>query len=153
MPNPPSPFDKFIDSLLTGLQDAAKDFVKDVNTQAKRNLREMDRVLGGNTYKATPVQDKKRPPGARKKAQDQTQAPPPPGPPPKPQKTLYDALEVSRTASQETISAAFRSLSARFHPDNQKTGNGEKYKAITAAWSVLKDPIKRKEYDRKVGLL
>ncbi len=66
--------------------------------------------------------------------------------------TLYDDLEVSRAASHETISAAFRSLSQRFHPDvNKGKEAGERMRRITAAWSVLKDKKLREKYDRSLA--
>lgn len=144
MPNPPkSPLDTFIDNLITGLTDAAegasREFLKDVNREAKRVLRQANRATTVGPRRNTRAHTGPEAPPRRQQAQP-------------PQSVLYDALEVSTKASQETISAAFRSLSARYHPDNQGTGNAEKYKAITAAWSVLKDPAKRKAYDRSIGL-
>ncbi len=139
---PQSTFDKFLQHLVSGLEDAATDFLKDVNKQARRNLQAAERAS-----RVIP-KSKKRPQGS-------SQAVPPASPRMKevrPSPTAYDVLEVSPKASPETVSAAFRSLSARFHPDNKKTGNEAKYKDITAAWSVLKDPTKRKEYNRKHGL-
>jgi curved DNA-binding protein CbpA len=70
--------------------------------------------------------------------------------PPKPRRiTAYDVLEVSPQASQETITAAYKSLSKRFHPDVCKGGE-EKMKGITAAYQIVGDPKKRKEYDRQI---
>jgi len=60
---------------------------------------------------------------------------------------LYEILEVSESASQETIEAAWKSLSKRYHPDNQKTGDHEKAKAINHAHDILSDPEKRKIYN------
>jgi len=69
-----------------------------------------------------------------------------------PEPSFYDILEVSQACSPETLSAAFRSLSARFHPDNLKTGDQDRYKRITEAWNQLKDLKKRKQYDRSIGI-
>jgi hypothetical protein len=77
--------------------------------------------------------------------------PPPPRPAPA-SHTLYDDLEVSRAASHETISAAFRSLSQRFHPDVNKGKDAEeRMKRITAAWAVLKNEKSREKYDRSLA--
>lgn len=66
-------------------------------------------------------------------------------------RTHYDELEVSPRASAETIRAAYLSLSKRYHPDVAKQKNAaERMKQINAAWTVLQDPEKRKEYDRKI---
>ena len=62
--------------------------------------------------------------------------------------TLYDILEVSPRASKETIDAAYKSLSKRFHPDNLKTGDAERMRQLNAAHSILGDARKRKEYDK-----
>jgi hypothetical protein len=62
--------------------------------------------------------------------------------------TLYDILEVSPRASKETIDAAYKSLSKRFHPDNLKTGDAERMRQLNAAHSILGDAKKRKEYDK-----
>ncbi len=64
--------------------------------------------------------------------------------------TLYDILEVSPKASKEVLEAAWKSLSRRFRPDNQKTGNSERMKAINEAYQVLSDPKQRKAYDAKL---
>lgn len=59
--------------------------------------------------------------------------------------TYYEILEVSELASPETIQAAYRSLSKRYHPDNKKTGNVERFKIINEANETLVS--KRVEYD------
>lgn len=142
---PKSPLDRLFDDLKEIVEDTAREFLKDVNKEAKRTIRRVSRVGVKNVQSGGRRRAMPRPEGGAQR----------PTPPPvrKPQVTLYDHLEVSSLASPETISAAFRSLSARFHPDNQKTGNAERYKQITAAWTVLKNPEKRKEYDRSVGLV
>lgn len=71
---------------------------------------------------------------------------------PQPQEpSLYEVLEISTKASPDTITAAWRSLSKRFHPD-LKTGNAERMKLINQAYEVLSDPHKRKMYDRLSGI-
>jgi DnaJ-class molecular chaperone len=65
-------------------------------------------------------------------------------------KTYYEILEVSELASTETIRAAYRSLSKRFHPDNTKTGNAERFRLIGEAHECLVDGGKRKAYDTEL---
>lgn len=62
----------------------------------------------------------------------------------------YKVLEVTPTASAETIRGAYRALSKKYHPDtyqgDPKLAN-ERMKEINEAYGVLSDPVKRKEYD------
>jgi curved DNA-binding protein len=65
-------------------------------------------------------------------------------------KDYYDALGVSRTASDAEIKRAFRKLAREYHPDvakNKKQAE-EKFKEINEAYEVLGDPAKRKKYDQ-----
>uniref|UniRef100_A0A6C0DT46 Chaperone n=1 Tax=viral metagenome TaxID=1070528 RepID=A0A6C0DT46_9ZZZZ len=59
--------------------------------------------------------------------------------------TLYERLEVSKTASPEEIKKAFYRLSKATHPD--KGGDAEAFKAISQAYEILSDPDKRRHYD------
>jgi len=61
----------------------------------------------------------------------------------------YDLLGVSQSASEKDISRAYRKLAKQYHPD-ANPGNKEaedKFKAVSAAYDVLGDAAKRKEYD------
>ncbi len=60
--------------------------------------------------------------------------------------TYYETLEVSELASLETIQAAYRSLSKRFHPDVNSQSE-ERFKRIAEAYEVLSDSDKRRGYD------
>src|SRR6185295_7732701 len=59
----------------------------------------------------------------------------------------YDVLQVSTNADPETINRVFRLLAQRFHPDNQQTGDEERFRTILEAHSVLSDPEQRARYD------
>jgi len=60
----------------------------------------------------------------------------------------YKILGVDRKASQEEISKAYRSLARKYHPDvNKAKGAEEKFKKLSEANEVLKDPQKRAQYD------
>jgi DnaJ-class molecular chaperone len=62
--------------------------------------------------------------------------------------TLYETLEVSESASKETIHAAYKSLAKRFHPDVASTpAAASRMALITEAYSVLSNDEQRKQYD------
>ena len=63
---------------------------------------------------------------------------------------LYDVLGVDRKASPEEIKKAYRKLARRYHPDRNPgdTSSEERFKQISAAYDVLGDAEKRKQYDR-----
>ena len=62
----------------------------------------------------------------------------------------YDCLHVSQNADTAVISAAFKTLAKKFHPDVAK-GDPEdtekKFKEINEAYQVLSDPELRQKYD------
>jgi hypothetical protein len=60
---------------------------------------------------------------------------------------FYENLQVSPKADLDTIERVYRLLAKRYHPDNQATGNVEKFEIITAAFKILTDPEKRAAYD------
>lgn len=60
----------------------------------------------------------------------------------------YEVLGVNKSASQDEIKSAYRKLAKKYHPDNKETGNAEKFKEATEAYSVLSDENKRRTYDQ-----
>jgi molecular chaperone DnaJ len=63
---------------------------------------------------------------------------------------LYEILGVARDADGSVLKAAYRKLAMQFHPDrNPGDADAEaRFKAVSAAYDVLKDPQKRAAYDR-----
>jgi curved DNA-binding protein len=61
----------------------------------------------------------------------------------------YDALGVPRDASVDDIRGAYRKLARRYHPDvNKEPGAEDRFKELSEAYEVLRDPEKRERYDR-----
>jgi curved DNA-binding protein CbpA len=65
----------------------------------------------------------------------------------KPFEDYYELLQLSPNADDETISRVYRILVRRYHPDNQETGNPEKFTQIVKAYKTLSDPEARTAYD------
>jgi molecular chaperone DnaJ len=68
---------------------------------------------------------------------------------------FYVLLGVSREASETEIKKAYRKLAMEYHPDRNPASDAEaRFKEITEAYEVLRDPQKRSAYDRygKAGL-
>ena len=66
------------------------------------------------------------------------------------QQDLYKTLGVDKKASADEIKKAYRKLARQYHPD-QNAGDPkaeERFKEISAAYDILGDAEKRKEYDR-----
>ena len=63
----------------------------------------------------------------------------------------YKVLGVPESSTDKDVTRAYRKLAKEHHPDSG--GDEERFKEISAAYDVLGDPEKRKEYDqiRKMG--
>ena len=59
----------------------------------------------------------------------------------------YEFFEISPKAQAETIQRVYRFLAARYHPDNQETGDPEKFLLLNRAYGLLSDPARRAKYD------
>jgi len=59
----------------------------------------------------------------------------------------YEVLQINRNADIETVHRVYRFMAMRFHPDNSKTGDLERFLVLRQAYQVLSDPEKRRQYD------
>ena len=75
--------------------------------------------------------------------------------PPAPKaKSLYDVLGVTRQSDERTIVKAYRDAALKWHPDKWAAATAEQkitaesvFKEVSVAYGVLKDTVKRRQYD------
>jgi DnaJ family protein C protein 9 len=60
-------------------------------------------------------------------------------------KTLYEILGISKTATEDEIKKGYRKQALKMHPD--KGGEPKMFQALSVVHSILSDPEKRKLYD------
>lgn len=62
---------------------------------------------------------------------------------------LYEILGIDKNADEKTIKSAYRKLAKKYHPDTNP-GDAEaerRFKEINAAWQILSNKEKRRQYD------
>ena len=65
-------------------------------------------------------------------------------------KDFYEILGVSKNASDDEIKKSYRKLAMKYHPDRNKGDKAaeKKFKEVSAAYDILKDPQKKASYDQ-----
>lgn len=64
-------------------------------------------------------------------------------------KNYYKILQVDPSAEPEVITAAYKRLSLKYHPDTHHAPDAtRRMQEINEAYQVLNDPLKRSQYDR-----
>lgn len=62
---------------------------------------------------------------------------------------LYARLEIDCKASPEEIKKSYRIMAHKWHPDkNLSPWAKQQFEAVSEAYTTLKDPVKREEYDK-----
>ena len=63
----------------------------------------------------------------------------------------YTVLGITKDANEEEIKKAYKKLAMKYHPDKNPDGEKEtaeaEFKKISEAYSIIGDPIKRRNYD------
>lgn len=59
----------------------------------------------------------------------------------------YELLQVHPKANGDMINRAYRLLAQVYHPDNQSTGDEDKFRQLVAAYKILSDEAARAAYD------
>ena len=59
----------------------------------------------------------------------------------------YELLQVSPNAELETLQRVYKMLATRYHPDNQETGDLDKFLTLNKAYETLSNPELKAEYD------
>jgi curved DNA-binding protein CbpA len=64
------------------------------------------------------------------------------------EKNYYQVLQVDPTAEPDVISAAYKRLSIKYHPDrNPALDANERMQELNEAYQILMDPARRRWYD------
>jgi len=66
----------------------------------------------------------------------------------------YEVLGVRDHADTDELRRAFRRQAKRWHPDrnlDQSEAATERFREIVEAWTVLGNPVRRRQYDRQTG--
>jgi curved DNA-binding protein CbpA len=61
----------------------------------------------------------------------------------------YEILELSRTASQDEVKAAYKKMASVVHPD--KGGSAMLFRLVQEAYEVLSNPVKRRQHDSNLS--
>jgi len=72
---------------------------------------------------------------------------------PEPFIDFYELMQISPNAEPETIQRVYRMLASRYHPDNERTGDRERFLKLNIAYQILSNREKRAAYDLQYEML
>lgn len=61
----------------------------------------------------------------------------------------YQILDVAPTADEKQLKKAYLVAAKKYHPDIYKGVNKKHFTKVNEVYNILKNPLKRKDYDRK----
>ena len=127
---------------------------EEIFERAQRQRRPEDPPFGTGQQSQRQRTGSQRPRFEQTGSQQQRTQPPPPRYAANDVHGLYKTLEVPPTASETEIRDAFRRLARKYHPDMiqgdaaAKDAAKKKFQEVSAAYDVLRDPRRRREYDK-----
>lgn len=65
---------------------------------------------------------------------------------------FYELMQISPNAEHETVQRVYRMLASRYHPDNPRTGDPDRFVKLKQAYEMLSDPQTRATYDLQYQL-
>ncbi len=60
---------------------------------------------------------------------------------------FYELMQISPNAELETVQRVYDMLAARYHPDNPRTGDRDRYERLSRAYEILSKRESRRAYD------
>ena len=64
----------------------------------------------------------------------------------------YEILGVAPDTNDETLKRVFHLVASRFHPDNQDSGDLDRFLRVKTAFEVLSDEKRRKDFDEELRI-
>ncbi len=60
---------------------------------------------------------------------------------------FYELMQISPNAESETLLRVYRMLASRYHPENARTGDPDRFAKLNQAYQILSNPDTRAAYD------
>lgn len=149
---PPSPLADFLDRLMDEVVlPRADDMAESLTDWFARMIANAEAQQQGKSVKNTaPPRARSKRSGGKAPPQDHPRVEKRSGPV---RLTAYQVLGVDPKAPQEVLAAAYKALAGMYHPDRpEHRKHAGKMTLVNEAWSVVKNPDRRRKYDKEIGL-